>query len=470
MAAALWTEAEKALVMTTVSEGEMASFEVERYLRDLDPQGLRVLDGTTRVRSIFSDRPFVSIHADTFDAWGWAREDAGDLVYYAPDAEALLSPEFSDHHCFWAEQLGDRYVLHFEPNRVRDVPEIAGAFFLDAETKQLGHLQFRYVNLGLPPEAEAVAGGEVRFTTAPNNRRVVSDWTIRMPVVEMHETILGNVRTSPARIAVILEEGGRILSIREGGRTRNLEQDTHLEGIVQTAGKPLADAHISIVGTTFFTRTEMDGSFTFSGIPEGRYVLSVAHPSLDSLLWLERWEEPVEITENGRESVHIAMPDAPEVAALACQGSGARSGMPDQRVETAQVAVIFGKVFRRTTDPTGEESIRASYSRWDVGVADGRPGIPDGFERRQLIAGSIPGLARAQRLTQGHLVSVTEDRRIIESATDERGRFIICVPRGALITLETPGIQGARVLRVTAIDALTRVDLGGPGRAPPGDA
>lgn len=462
LAAALWAEAEKALLMATVSQSEVAAFEVERYRRDLHPQSLRVLDGTTRVRSIFSDRPFVSVEADTFEVRGWVREDAGDLVYYAPDAEALLSPEFSDHHCFWAEHSGDQYVLHFEPNRARDLPELAGAFFLDAETTQLGQLRFRYVNLEIPPEGEAVAGGEVSFTTAPNGRRVVSDWAIRMPIVEVNETLWRNRRSSPARVTGILEEGGRILSIQAGGRTQDLRQDTHLEGVVQTAGTPLSNAHVSILGTTFSTRAEVDGSFAFTGVPEGRYVLSVAHPSLDSLIWLEHWEEPVEIRESARDAIHVVMPDAPEVAAVTCQENGPWRAFLEQLDESAEVAVVFGRVLGTEADPIGEEVIRASFSRWNVGVAAGRPGIPDGFERREMIAKSLPGLARAQRLSRGRLVTVTEDRQIIEATTDEDGRFVICAPLGALIELETPGIQGSSVVSVTAVEAMTRVDLGVP--------
>ncbi len=459
LAAALWAEAEKALVMSTVTESEVAAFEVERYRRDLHPQGMRVLDGTTQLRSIFSDRPFVSVEADTFEVRGWAHEDAGDLVYYAPDAEALLSPEFSDHHCFWAERSGDQYVLHFEPNRVRDVPELAGAFFLDAETTQLGQLRFRYVNLAIPPEGEAVAGGEVRFTTAPNGRRVVSDWAIRMPIVEVNETVWRNRRTAPARVTGILEEGGRILSIQAAGRTQDLRQDTHLEGVVRTADTPLTDAHVSILGTTFSTRTEADGSFAFSGVPEGRYVLSLTHPSLDSLLWLERWEEPVEIREGTPDTVHVVTPDAPEAAMVACQESGPWKAVLEQLDEAAEVAVVFGRVFGADEHPAGHAVVRASLSRWNVGVAAGRPGIPEGFERREMIAKSIPGLARVQRLTQGQLVTVTEDRQIIESVTDELGRFVICAPLGALLELETPDIQGSPVMSVRALEAMTRVDL-----------
>lgn len=459
LAAALWAEAEKALVMSTVSQSEVASFEVERYRRDLHPQGLRVLDGTTQLQSIFSNRPFVSVDADTFGTRGWVREDGEDLVYYAPDAEALLSQEFSDHHCFRAERSGDQYVLHFEPNRLRDVPELAGAFFLDAETKQLGHLQFRYVNLEIPVEGQAVAGGEVRFTTAPNGRRVVSDWAIRMPIVEVNETTWRSRRTSPARVSGILEEGGRILSIQAGGRTQNLQQDTYLEGVVQTGTTPLPNAHVSILGTTFSTRTGEDGSFAFSGVPEGRYVLSFVHPLLDSLAWLERWEEPVEITESARDDIHVVTPDAPEVAAVACQENGPWRALLDQLDESAEVAVVFGRVFRTEADPVGEEVIRASFSRWNVGVAAGRPGIPDGFERREMIAKSLPGLARAQRLSQGRLVTVTEDRQIIEAATDEDGRFVLCAPLGALIELETPGIEGSPVTSGRATEATTRMDI-----------
>jgi hypothetical protein len=462
MAAALWAEAEKALLMSTVSQSEAASFEVERYRRELDPRGLRVLDGTTRLRSIVSDRPFVSVEAEVFEASGWVGEDAADLVYYAPDAAALLSPEFSEHHCFWAESAGDEYVLHFEPNRRRDVPEIAGAFFLDAETQQLGHLRFRYVNLQMPAEGQAVAGGEVRFTTAPNGRRVVSDWAIRMPVVEVNETTWRNRRTTPARVTRILEEGGRILSIQADGRTRTLRQDTHLDGVVQTGNAPLSNAHVSILGTTFSTTTGDDGSFAFSGIPSGRYVLSVAHPSLDSLLWLERWEEPVEIGEGARDSIQVVTPDAPEVAMIACQENGPWRAFLEQLDETVEVAVVFGRVFRGENDPAGDEVIRSSFSRWNVGVAAGRPGIPEGFERREMIAKSIPGLARVQRLTQGHLVAVTEDRWIIESRTDEEGRFVVCAPVGALIELEAPELEGSPIRSLRVLHALTRIDLGVP--------
>ncbi|HSH76427.1 MAG TPA: hypothetical protein VLA09_12135, partial [Longimicrobiales bacterium] len=148
---------------------------------------------------------------------GWVHEEQGGLTYHAPDASALLSPEFMEQHCFGAEVTESRILLRFAPNSARQrIPEIQGEVSLDRGTHRLERLTYDYVSLPLPRAASGHAGGEVSFAVAPNGLWLVTEWWIRMPVVTERSTRFGGSTVSNARVSEIREQGGRILRIRSG--------------------------------------------------------------------------------------------------------------------------------------------------------------------------------------------------------------------------------------------------------------
>ena len=93
--------------------------------------------------------------------------------------------------------------LAFEPTEDRGVLDISGVLWLDPENAKLQWLDYRYEFLEVPdPER---LGGKVRFEGLPDGTWIVSEWYIRMPLVEF--------RRGQLRLVGLREEGGVVLSV-----------------------------------------------------------------------------------------------------------------------------------------------------------------------------------------------------------------------------------------------------------------
>jgi hypothetical protein len=216
----IWLETRKALEMTRLTQAQRSlSYDAETVTRVLDPGDLSERQRRVLPRRLRGQTPYYSLTEEQMTEGGWVATAAdGGLMYWAPDATALLSPTFEQQHCFGAELMEDRIVLRFAPNRARQrIPDVEGEVVLDRATHRLERLSFDYTSLPLPREAEGHAGGEVRFLGAPNGMWVVSEWWIRMPVVRVELQSVGSRTTERVRVVELREEGGRVLRIRTGG-------------------------------------------------------------------------------------------------------------------------------------------------------------------------------------------------------------------------------------------------------------
>lgn len=216
----IWLETRKALEMTRLTQAQRTlSFDSETVTRVLDPADLSERERRVRPRRLRGQTPYYSLSEDQMTERGWVGTAAdGSLMYWAPDAAALLSPTFEQQHCFGAELTEDRIMLRFAPNRARrTIPDVEGEVVLDRATHRLERLSFDYTSLPLPRDAWAYAGGEVHFLGAPNGMWVASAWWIRMPVVTIEWQRVGARDVERVRVIEVREEGGRVLRIRSGG-------------------------------------------------------------------------------------------------------------------------------------------------------------------------------------------------------------------------------------------------------------
>ena len=219
----IWLEVRKALEMTRLSQTERVSrFETERVERSLDPDNLSELDRSITPRELRGERPYRSLTGPEMTAKGWAEPaDDGGLIFYAPDASALLSDEFSSQHCFGAEFTDENILLHFTPNRSRrSLPEIEGELILDRETYELALLRYEYTSLPLPGRARAT--GEVHFSAVPTGVWVVKEWWIRMPLLARVQQRWPGGSFERIEVREIREEGGRVLSVDTGSEVFEL--------------------------------------------------------------------------------------------------------------------------------------------------------------------------------------------------------------------------------------------------------
>jgi hypothetical protein len=218
----LLDEARKAILSTQLrsADGEMSaiwSLRTQKHALRGQPLGEPVV----RLHQSGTDRPFRSLPADSLAKVGYFAPEEDGYVFYAPDADVLLSTEFVDEHCFratpWKRDTRDWVGVGFLPAQRRPgIVGIQGTMWLDRQTAELRLLEYEYVNLPSRMRAK-LAGGEVRFLRLESGGWLVSRWDIRMPRLESR-WIAGTIRTAP-RLRSLEVTGGDVLEIRQGERT-----------------------------------------------------------------------------------------------------------------------------------------------------------------------------------------------------------------------------------------------------------
>lgn len=287
----LWDEARTALTATQISlRDRLFKARLVRYVREVDPTSLRVLSETRSDVQGVVDRPFYSLPADSLSARGFWRREADATIYYAPDADVLLSDSFLDDHCFqYAPPAKDRpglVGLGFEPEKDRSVGDVRGTLWLDNKTYELRFIEYRYTNLdNVGPDSSRI-GGEVHFARLKSGAWIVRRWFIRMP--QFGRSIAPPVGLTSSAPSVLVrpvvfrlrEEGGDVTA--EGLRV--YERPSTVAGVVQdSARRPLEGARIRLQGTPYETISMATGAFRMDSLPAGTFDVLVEHPDYEAL-------------------------------------------------------------------------------------------------------------------------------------------------------------------------------------------
>lgn len=186
----LWNEARKALDVAAwgVRAGRL-QFEIATFRRQFDRSMRPVSVSIPDTASSTGPRPFVTLPAADLTSDGYIQPSgsADGYVFYAPDAEVLVSDVFLSNHCFWVETPSSArhegmIGLAFEPLRSQTVSDITGVLWLDARTSELQHLEYSYTRL--PWEMpDGAADGVVEFRRIPGGAWITQRWSIRIPHV-----------------------------------------------------------------------------------------------------------------------------------------------------------------------------------------------------------------------------------------------------------------------------------------------
>ncbi len=287
----LWDEARTALTAAQISlRDRLFKARLVRYVREVDPVTLRVLSETRSDVQGVVDRPFYSLAADSLSARGFWRQEGDATMYYAPDADVLLSDSFLDDHCFqYTPPAKDRpglIGLGFEPEKDRSVGDVRGTLWLDNKTYELRFVEYRYTNLdNVGPDSSRI-GGEVHFARLKSGAWIVRRWFIRMP--QFGRSIAPPMGLTSAAPSVLVrpvvfrlrEEGGDVTA--EG--LRIYERPSTITGVVQdSARRPLEGARIRLQGTPYVTTSLANGSFRLDSLPAGSFDVVVEHADYDAL-------------------------------------------------------------------------------------------------------------------------------------------------------------------------------------------
>jgi hypothetical protein len=438
----LWEEARKALSLSRWGEGDGAlTFEVREHLRVLDASDMTLLEEAGRAfDGAYRESPYRSLDPEALARDGYIQEDRnGELVYYAPDAEVLLSDPFLDTHCFYAtESLDDPDLvgLAFRPVPGRELPEVRGVLWLSRATAELQSLDYTYVGTPSPTDWEAV-GGQVVFARLGTGVWVVDRWRIRMPRAAQREGGLGGSRPT-WRLVELLERGATTTRVRLGsGEVISEATWGSMSGIVRErgGGDPLEGVTVSIPALDRSTRTAASGVYRLADIPPGSYRLQLDHPSL-RILGLPPVQGDLEVPEDGSIRGDFDLGLSTGAAREVCGSHGEQGRQGGQREQGGQ-------------DQPGESG-----------------GTPESSARPVVLFGQVTSEASGVPGTGAVVTLRTGDgeRRVL---ADSLGFFRACAPGGAPIELAATvggslamAFPEADAVEVDASDAgFVRVDL-----------
>jgi hypothetical protein len=392
--AAVWDEARKALTAAALTELQgLYRYQTMRFERDELAGGV-VNQSESRNEGI-RRAPFETLPAPDLVERGFARRVGTEMMYYAPDANVLLSSEFTDSHCFQLVEGPDDVDvvgIGFEPIQPRrGVTDIEGTLWLDRGTAELRWLDFAYVNLDLPVDAEA--GGQVTFQRTPSGRWIVPDWWIEMPLLAGR--VLGD-GSRRAQLAGTRRGGGRVLDVIEGGGRSlgGFSARGGIEGLViDSAGLPVVGARVGVVGWNQEAFTDSLGAFSLIGLGGGSYEVWYVGPQAASHglqpLPVERSVIPGEVS-----YIELYMPTERELLREVCGGRAPTGG-----------ASLAGRVLDARGQPLPDVIVRVT---WPAPRPAGAP---------------APAIAI---------------RRRVEAATGEDGTYSLCdLPRGPTLDVST---------------------------------
>jgi hypothetical protein len=220
--ARVWEEARKALVAAWVGhENSWFRYDLKGYERYFYPDS-RVIrqERAWTETDVIRKRPYISRPLDELASKGYADIRPQHVRYYGPDEATLLSNVFLDSHCFRiADTSGDPRLLglEFEPIDRGNRVEIEGVLWVDRETAELRHLEYRYV--GLPwHSARGEAEGRIEYRRLPSGAWIVDQWWIRAPLFAQN--------VGRGKLRGFKEVGGEVAEVDE---VRTGEESTRVQ-------------------------------------------------------------------------------------------------------------------------------------------------------------------------------------------------------------------------------------------------
>ncbi|MGZ8470000.1 MAG: carboxypeptidase regulatory-like domain-containing protein [Gemmatirosa sp.] len=302
-AARLWDEARKALAGTALGESrEALDVRLGRFTRVVASDRKTVKNETWTLANA-EVQQFRSMDAADLGERGFvepAMSAAGtdSVVYYAPDAEVLLSDAFLASHCLRAVsppatragQLG--LAIEPVPRRGEKRADVRGTLWIDTASFELRDFEFEYTDLpALVPEGRA--GGRVGFGRLANGRWFVSRWVISMPSAEtvtylrhvtpsLHAPAARDARET-AVVVGLTEVGGRAIV---PGAPRGALDATVLSGTLvdsSSGGQPIDQGRVVILGTPYQALVNGTGEFYLEVPRAGDFLIRVEVPRASSL-------------------------------------------------------------------------------------------------------------------------------------------------------------------------------------------
>ncbi len=386
----LWDQARSGLLAMIVARDAIpANARTVVYHRTLSASDEIVRKQTKEIKRGRTTNPFAAAASpDAFAKFGYMTEDQRGRFFTAPDADVLLHEAFALTHCFRLRraddahrgQIGVAFVPAPGPGRDTLV-DVTGVIWMDAASPRLRTLDYTYTALE-PAAINAGAGGHLDFQSMPNGVSFISNWVIRMPVLEMSahnlapgsSTMRRDGSVPPrwlrrdVRVRQIDESGGGVLEATWDDGTQWTDPPSILAGVVQgrRSNAPVTDAVVSLEGTDDSTRTDVGGEFDIETIP-GRYFLRITDTAFKDFSKERTASQLVTVTRGAIETVRVEMPPVGDVLDDICRG---RRNPPGS---------LHLAVYLAAADGTSLEGMRveASWTQIRIDAVNGRMPVPE---------------------------------------------------------------------------------------------
>ncbi len=206
----VWEEARKVLATVVLTREQLhPTLEVVRFERTRGPLGALVSEREV-ARRRGPGNPYHTLTPSELLDGGFSRTTGDQTMFYAPDADLLLSDDFLATHCFGltADPARGRIGLTFTPMPSRTQTGIAGTLWMNRAEGELEEVEFEYVKAPYPYNRTR-ATGVVRFARMPRLGWIVGEWEIRMPkVAQVRQRIVGAQLEEREVVVGSLEVGG----------------------------------------------------------------------------------------------------------------------------------------------------------------------------------------------------------------------------------------------------------------------
>jgi hypothetical protein len=372
MVARVWEEARKAMLTTQlVAEGAPLVAEWIEYDRGMDSTARVVRQQHIRTSKSPTTHAFKSRPAAELDTTGYIVSDTTGTIYYAPDADVLLSDSFAAAHCFHLVEpprsagTSNLIGVAFQPLRDRIVlHDIDGTLWLDRTSAELRTLEFRYT--GLPDYvAPANPGGRVEFLRLSDGGWLVSRWSLRMPVIGPRGTVIP--KTGIGRVMIVTstrDAAVRGVQMTGGEVTRVTRHDSLVYAstgpsvVVKLVSKDPAmktsASWMTLDGTDYSASGNADGVLRVSPVLDGRYRARVSVPLMDSL-GMTPVEQEVEARVQARADT-VKLPTSRDVVVAACPRDSVKHGE----------GMVYGRVRDEHSSFLREAAVTATWPSTDA--------------------------------------------------------------------------------------------------------
>ncbi len=391
--ARVWDEVRKNLEATRLAYTRRMLFVIRHDVRMRRVNGDVVHEQNER-QSGASGNPFFSAPPDSLARAGYVvlgRDTTDSSIFYAPDANVLLSESFGATHCLRTRTGDARHPqdvgLAFEPVESRGAradgtlrADVRGVLWVDGRTSELRALEFSYT--GMPfGVSESQAGGRLEFLRLSGGALVVREWMIRAPEMREIRQAGADTVSSDMRVKVfgLRETSGEIVEASTlDGRALWHAAGANLVGVVvDSEGRaPVAGAIVRIGNTAYRTATDADGRWRLDGLPTGPHELLLSARVIE-VFGAKAVTRLVTLRAGVTDTVSLVVPATSAFVASACGDAVRASG-----------ASVVAGIARDSS--SGASLAGATVLVWSMPPAHATSGTSRGIEfRAEFVTDSV---------------------------------------------------------------------------------